>query len=475
MNKQLLIILALFASSAVASPVLDVDRVFDIDVAPLNARGKSLSVEGRTGAGRKYTDVAGLYTFLMPTGWRMEAVQDEPPGVVFKGIHRQHPVNCAVNGKDYRRGPKTLAELQELPETKVRASFEPILIADTGWKSIEGRSSLSLGESGKGKLVKAWTWFGLAPDGKTYDTIAIVETPAALLLVVCGSSNPGQTAAEDVIRRYFRVAEGALISPATITPVNASKSDGEKQFQEAMRAWNRGDYEAARMMLLPLAEQGNGHALNNLGVMHEKGYGVTKDDAEAAKWYLKAAELGNLKAQFTLGVMHANGRGVANDEAQASAWYLKAAQQGHAEAQYNMGLRYVGGRGVAQNPTDAAGWYRKSAEQGYARAQVNLGLMYAKGEGVTKDDAEAVKWYRKSAEQGNAIAQNNLSVRLHTGQGVDRDVAAAAMWLLLAAEGGDKSAPLRLPKLEQELGAEQMAQARQRASECKAKEFKGCQ
>ncbi len=31
------------------------------------------------------------------------------------------------------------------------------------------------------------------------------------------------------------------------------------------------------------------------------------------------------------------------------------------------------------------------------------------------------------------------------------------------------------PKLEQELGPDQMAQARQRAGECKAKEFKGCQ
>jgi hypothetical protein len=92
-------------ANPVASPVAEADRAYAVDVAPVAARGKEMPTTGKPEL-RKYTDVAGLYTFTLPTGWRMEVVQDEPPGRAFKGIHNQHPVNCVVYGKDYRRPPK---------------------------------------------------------------------------------------------------------------------------------------------------------------------------------------------------------------------------------------------------------------------------------------------------------------------------------------------------------------------------------
>ena len=48
------------------------------------------------------------------------------------------------------------------------------------------------------------------------------------------------------------------------------------------------------------AEQGYVHAQNNLGVMYEKGRGVTQDKTEAIKWYCKAAEQGDEKAKESL-------------------------------------------------------------------------------------------------------------------------------------------------------------------------------
>lgn len=465
---------AVLAASTLAGAGDPSDAVFAIDPAPPEARGKNHPADGKTS---RYTDTAGFYTFRMPAGWDNVPIEDETPGMLFKGIQGKFPVNCVVYAKEVRRGPRTLAALQASAEAEVRAYFEPSLVADTGWKSVEKRGVLMLGEAKDGKKpVKAWTWASPAPDGKAYDTIAIVEAPAITLLTLCGSSREGKAAVETVIRHSLRLGEAALSAPAARAIAKpAAKPQSSPQFKEAMRAWQRADYEAARILLLPLAEQGDALALNNLGVMYEKGYGVAKDDAEAVKWYRKAAEQGNTKAQFSLGVMCANGRGVARDDAEASAWYLKAAQQGHAEAQYNVGLRYMNGRGVEKNPAEAAVWYRRSAEQGYAKAQVNLGLLYSKGEGVAKDDSESVKWYRLAAEQGNATAQNNLGLKLLNGRGASPDPLAATMWLSLAAEGGDKNAAARLIKLEQELGADQMAQARQRAAECKAKEFKGCQ
>ena len=41
-----------------------------------------------------------------------------------------------------------------------------------------------------------------------------------------------------------------------------------------------------------------------------------------------------------------NGRGVSKDEAEAAKWFRKAADQGHAAAQYNSGYAYDNGQGV---------------------------------------------------------------------------------------------------------------------------------
>jgi len=45
----------------------------------------------------------------------------------------------------------------------------------------------------------------------------------------------------------------------------------------------------------------------NLGRMYQNGWGVTKDNKEAAKWYHKAAEQGHDTSQWKLGKMYPNG------------------------------------------------------------------------------------------------------------------------------------------------------------------------
>lgn len=67
--------------------------------------------------------------------------------------------------------------------------------------------------------------------------------------------------------------------------------------------------------------------------------------------------------------------GVSKDYAEAVKWYRKAAEQGDAAAQCNLGFCYYYGKDVLQNYTEAVKWYRKAAEQGNARAQRILGLV----------------------------------------------------------------------------------------------------
>ena len=66
---------------------------------------------------------------------------------------------------------------------------------------------------------------------------------------------------------------------------------------------------------------------------------MTRDDAEALKWWRKAAEQGDAKAQFNLGVMYDKGQGVMRNYAEAAKWYRKAAEQGDADAQRNLDLQ----------------------------------------------------------------------------------------------------------------------------------------
>jgi uncharacterized protein len=133
---------------------------------------------------------------------------------------------------------------------------------------------------------------------------------------------------------------------------------------------------------------------------YEKG-----DYARAYEEFKALAMKGNADAQCRLGTQYAEGHGVPKDYAQALKWYHKAAEQGHARAQYYLGVMFDTGEGVPQDYGEAIKWYRKAAEQGLAVAQSNLGAMYGLGQGVTQDYVQALMWFNLAASQGYPEAQ----------------------------------------------------------------------
>ena len=76
----------------------------------------------------------------------------------------------------------------------------------------------------------------------------------------------------------------------------------------------------------------------------------------------------NAGVQFYLGEIYATGDdlfinpSVSKDEAEAIKWYRRAAEQGHDYAQFRLGEMYVIGIGVTKNDDKAMCWYRKAAE-----------------------------------------------------------------------------------------------------------------
>jgi len=174
----------------------------------------------------------------------------------------------------------------------------------------------------------------------------------------------------DKARRLFRpmTRHCAELLRAFVMLVAIGGAASAGPFEDAVAAYQRGDYALALWLWHPLAERGNADAQFQLGVMYESGQGVLRNDAEAIKWYRKAAEQGDAVAQFNLGIMYA--------------------------------------KGVSPNYAEATLWYRLAADHGLAGAQFNLGTMYEEGEGVSRDYVQAHMWLDIAASQLPALGTN---------------------------------------------------------------------
>jgi TPR repeat protein len=235
-------------------------------------------------------------------------------------------------------------------------------------------------------------------------------------------------------------AQQAVSTRQSVSP-KQSVSQSPNYFDMGLKYYNGNgvtkDYAEAFKYFKKSAEQGYASGQDWLGYMYQKGYGVTQNYAEALKWYRKAAEQNYRSGQFNLGYMYDHGLGVTQDYAEACKWYRKAAEQGHANAQANLGYLTLYGKGVAKNQNEAFKWYKKSAEQGSAISQNWLAYLYENGYGVAKNETEALKWYKKSAEQGNEKSKKKVA-ELEGKNGTQNSNIATIDWLAFKPTTTDK-------------------------------------
>ncbi|MEJ2501086.1 MAG: DUF1566 domain-containing protein, partial [Campylobacterales bacterium] len=111
-----------------------------------------------------------------------------------------------------------------------------------------------------------------------------------------------------------------------------------------------------------------------------------------------------------LGYLYAKGFGIAKNDKQAAQWYRKAAEAGRKVAAYNLGNCYKKGRGIPKDIKKAIYWYQRSAEKGYPDAMRAMGKIYYYGtSGIKRDDAQARRWFEKAAKRGDSKAKQYLS------------------------------------------------------------------
>ena len=150
-------------------------------------------------------------------------------------------------------------------------------------------------------------------------------------------------------------------------------------YDDAVKAYWRGEYQTAVQLLRSLSEQGHAEAQFSLGSIYDQGNGVPQNYAEALKWYRMAAEQGHPGAQVNLGVMYSNGKGVPQNWDEAVKWVRRAAEQGDVGAQWYLGFTYSDGRGAPHDYVIAHMWYSLAAAQGhkeakYARDRLESGM-----------------------------------------------------------------------------------------------------
>lgn len=237
------------------------------------------------------------------------------------------------------------------------------------------------------------------------------------------------------------------------------------------------DPAGARKLIEPLANKGDGEALNFLATLiqyggpdwepdleraHELREAAVKAGSEAAAMniaiglmmdedadhargveLLKMADTNEQLAAITAypwGRAYLFGWGVPRDMKTGVAYLEAFLGKTHEDGQMQTDANYLIARAYQNGwdvPVDEARAYRhmrKAAEGGDERAQWYAAMMLIEGKGVEVNEEDAYALVKASSEAGYVNAMVSHAVMLATGQGVDEDDAAARDWYYAAAQ-----------------------------------------
>lgn len=198
--------------------------------------------------------------------------------------------------------------------------------------------------------------------------------------------------------------------------------------------------------LQALAARGDAAAQYELAVRFAD---QSRDFKNAAHWFEKSAAKGLAPAQYRLGVLYERGLGVTRDPALARSWYQRAAERGNARAMHNLAVLLADGGGAKPEYSEAAIWFRKAAERGVKDSQYNLAILYARGMGVAQDLVESYGWFAAAAAQGDGDAgkkRDEVAGRLDAGAlARARDIAASFRPLPLEPAANEVASPAPEP------------------------------
>ncbi len=132
-------------------------------------------------------------------------------------------------------------------------------------------------------------------------------------------------------------------------------------------------HERSIYWYMSAAENGSVVAQFLLGGFYEVGLDSLERDAKkAVYWYSSAARQHYPPSIYALGMCYLRGFGLLKDEVEAARHLMLASKNGDADAQYALALCYVNGIGLLPDACQALRWYAHAAEQGNHDAMYEL-------------------------------------------------------------------------------------------------------
>lgn len=189
------------------------------------------------------------------------------------------------------------------------------------------------------------------------------------------------------------------------------------------------DYLHGLKLLEKSACMGNRDAMNDLGMMYYRGYGVEQDYTLALKWFRRGAAYGSDMAYENLALLYKNGQGVPQNTSVARDMYLAMANKGSTTAMNSLGNLYYLGIDGEPDYEQSFRWYSRSAELDDAEGLDETGAFYKKGLVVEQDYKKAAECFAKAACLGDKYAFIDLASMYYHGCYFKQDYGNALYYL----------------------------------------------
>lgn len=236
--------------------------------------------------------------------------------------------------------------------------------------------------------------------------------------------------------------------------------------EKALIYYNQKRYKESITMFAELVQYRYAPSIYYIGLCYLNGTGLSKNDAQACKFFSEAAGRGETRAMYDFAIMLENGQGTEPNIALAHEYYTKAAELEEPRALVEMAHRYMNGTMVAQDSATAEALLLKATLLQYPQAQLEYGqLLHARGDdGIAYIRAAAdaklgialLFMYEHEQQSGNLKEAYKYAKELHllgdhrgtkrmadcyyNGKGVSRDKSLAKDLYREAAAAGNEEA-----------------------------------
>ena len=302
-------------------------------------------------------------------------------------------------------------------------------------ESSAGRSTADAPADARHAEIAAWERIRASNDPEVYKG-HIARFPGGLFAEVA-SVRLTRLATEHAASPWQTIVTGA-VDPSAGIDLKAATAAFEKAVTLDAGPVSADSQTAAFKLYSEAAAAGLPPAMFAVARAHDKGLGVPKNLAEAARWYARAAERDHAPAMASLGTMREFGEGTSANLADALRLYRLAADAGDAGGLASLAYLYAQGKGVARDAKRARRLYSQSADKGHARAMFNLAVMHLRGDGGPVAVTAAVSLLQQAAAKRHARALYELAALYDEGRGVARSSRFTADYLLQAMQAAHK-------------------------------------